>query len=79
MEHIEMKNSLESELQIVYICSIRTRSRTRDINPFNFDRFCDEDLERGVAFDSDGLAILFRASRDLAGVAAPDDRAEPMS
>ena len=79
MEHIEMKNSLESELQMMYIYFIRTRSRTRDINPFNFDRFCDEDLERGVAFDSDGLAMLFRASRDLAGVAAPDDRAEPMS
>ena len=79
MEHIEMKNSLESKLQIMYICSIRIRPRNQDINPFNFDRFCDEDLERGVAFDSDGLAILFRASRDLAGVAAPDDRAEPMS
>ena len=27
MEHIDMKSSLESKLQIGYICSIRIRSR----------------------------------------------------
>ena len=31
MEHIEMKNSLDSKLQILSIFSIRIRSRTRDI------------------------------------------------
>ena len=72
MEHIEMKNSSDFKLQINSICSVENRSRTRDLNPFNFDRFCDDDLERGVAFDSDGLAILFRVRRVLAGVAAPN-------
>ena len=31
MEHIEPNRSLESELQMVSICSIRIRSRNRDI------------------------------------------------
>ena len=67
-----MKNSSNSKLQINSIFSVENRSRIRDLNPLNFDRFCDDDLERGVAFDSDGLAILFRVRRVLAGVAAPN-------
>ena len=31
MEHIDMKSSFESKLQIGYICSIRVPSRKRDI------------------------------------------------
>ena len=31
MEHIGMKSCLDSKLQIVYICSIRTPSRNREI------------------------------------------------
>ena len=31
MEHIDMKNSLDSKLQIYSICSIRIRSRKLDI------------------------------------------------
>ena len=31
MEHKESKNSLDFELQIIYISSIRTRSRNEDI------------------------------------------------
>ena len=31
MEHIEMKNSLEPQLQLDTVCSVRKRSRNRDI------------------------------------------------
>ena len=31
MEHIDMKNSLDSQLQIDSLCSIRIHSRSRDI------------------------------------------------
>ena len=31
MEHIDMKNSLESELQIYSLCSMRNPSRNQDI------------------------------------------------
>ena len=35
MEHAETKNSLDSKLQIVSICSVRIRSGNEDIRTFS--------------------------------------------
>ena len=34
MEHIDMKNSYESQLHFEYICSVRIRTVTQDKKPF---------------------------------------------